>query len=177
MIFVYPSMVSLRCGTLLHEGPGQEFLIAQIIPHPQFDSATLDYDISLIGITGTFPLNQLMLNNIELATQDSDPSVGAMVRVSGWGRQEWGGAWSPTLKTVEVPVVDRQDCKYKNKDVLPVTDNMFCAGYDEGGKDACRSDSGGPVVYNKQLIGVVSWGHECARPNYPVLYTHCSSTI
>jgi secreted trypsin-like serine protease len=43
-----------------------------------------------------------------------------------------------------------------------ITDNMLCAGTNDGSKDACFGDSGGPlVVYrNRTLLqaGVVSWG-------------------
>ena len=36
---------------------------------------------------------------------------------------------------------------------------MFCAGYQQGGKDSCHGNSGGQVVYNNELVGLVSWGY------------------
>ncbi|GBP96701.1 Trypsin CFT-1 [Eumeta japonica] len=59
----------------------------------------------------------------------------------------------------------------------PITDNMFCGGILDGGersftsyeagKDACQSDSGGPVLYAGVVVGVTSWGAGCADAHHP----------
>ena len=48
---------------------------------------------------------------------------------------------------------------------------MICAGIlDVGGRDACGGDSGGPLLHNSILVGVISWGHDCAHPYFPGVY-------
>lgn len=49
---------------------------------------------------------------------------------------------------------------------------MICAGYANGGKDACQGDSGGPLTDNGTVVGLVSWGVDCALAGYPGVYAH-----
>jgi corin len=47
--------------------------------------------------------------------------------------------YEPAVNEVEVPVVNRELCNswLQHRD-LNVTEGMICAGYPEGGKDACQ---------------------------------------
>nr|XP_032821694.1 trypsin-like [Petromyzon marinus] len=76
---------------------------------------------------------------------------------------------SDVLMCIQAPVLSDTSCR--NSYPGDITNNMICLGYLEGGKDSCQNDSGGPVVCNGQLQGIVSWGRGCALPNYPGVYT------
>ena len=44
-------------------------------------------------------------------------------------------------------------------------------------EDSCQADTGGPVVCNDELQGLVSWGYGCARRDAPGVYTKVCSFI
>lgn len=69
-----------------------------------------------------------------------------------------------------VPLIKQEACAAAYENFQQLTERMLCAGIPKGGKDSCQGDSGGPLMVKNQLIGVVSWGKGCARPNYPGVY-------
>jgi len=101
--------------------------------------------------------------------------------IAGWGSASEGGEIVPNLMAVDVPIVERKDCetRYKAGDVAP---NTICAGFEEGGKDSCRGDSGGPLIQRDgegraSLVGLVSWSTGCALPGKPGINTQVSHFI
>jgi secreted trypsin-like serine protease len=98
--------------------------------------------------------------------------------VVGWGElQEGSGIFPEDLYEVEVPIVSRSTCNATYGAAF--TQNMFCAGYSQGGKDTCQSDSGGPLMAIEQgkyvQFGLTSWGAGCAKPNFYGIYTRLSN--
>lgn len=60
--------------------------------------------------------------------------------IDGFGHGGAGSApYEPTINEVVVPVLSRSECVEWHMNVhVNVTDGMMCAGYSEGGKDACQ---------------------------------------
>ena len=97
--------------------------------------------------------------------------------VTGWGQYEQGKA--DALRQVALPFFSHERCQEIYYDV---TDGMVCAGYDNGGKNACFGDSGGPLVIPTaaapgwKQVGIVSWGpYSCGAPQRPAVYTRVST--
>ncbi|XP_039389030.1 trypsin I-P1-like isoform X2 [Mauremys reevesii] len=149
------------------EGTEQFISSAKVIRHPSYSSQTLNNDIMLIKLASAATLNSYV-NTIALPT--SCVTTGTQCLISGWGNTLSSGTNFPDLlQCVKAPVLSSSQCSsaYQGK----ITSNMICIGYLEGGKDSCQEDSGGPVVCNGVLQGIVSWGTGCALKGYPGVYT------
>lgn len=74
-----------------------------------------------------------------LPRQGASIAEGRMCRVSGWGYTNPSGGQIPsTLRTVKLPIVSSQKCNRTESFDGSITENMLCAGYSFGGKDACK---------------------------------------
>uniref|UniRef100_UPI0037E7D5BE trypsin-3 n=1 Tax=Semicossyphus pulcher TaxID=241346 RepID=UPI0037E7D5BE len=158
----------------IYEGTEQEILPQLLIPHPKYNSSTNDHDIMLIKLKAPVNLNSYVSIAL-LPRHGASIAEGRLCRVSGWGYTSPGGGQIPsTLRTVRIPIVSTQKCNSSDSYNGTITENMLCAGYSIGGKDACQGDSGGPLVCEGRIYGVVSWGRGCADPKFPGVYTAVS---
>ncbi|XP_066995475.2 trypsin-1 [Anabrus simplex] len=146
--------------------------LAQIYLHEGFVYETLLNDIALIRVDGGFPLNSPVISAISLQDEHLSPPVACTV--SGWGNTlVYPDNYPDILQAVDVPFVSQDICvaSYENYPTGSIEPGMVCAGYMNGGKDACDGDSGGPLQCGGLLTGIVSWGNDCALPKYPGVYT------
>ncbi|KAM6904666.1 uncharacterized protein FYW49_014731 [Xenentodon cancila] len=152
--------------------------VTQIISHSGYNKKTSDNDIALLKLDSSVSFTQY-ISPVCLAASDSTFFSGVDIWITGWGEigNEVPLPVPENLMEVKMPVVGNRRCKC-NYGVNRITDNMMCAGLQEGGKDSCQGDSGGPLV-SKQggrwiQGGIVSFGVGCARPNFPGVYTRVS---
>ncbi|XP_042314111.1 coagulation factor X-like [Sceloporus undulatus] len=159
----------------------QKVRVRQFWRHPQYDSDNYNNDIALIRLTSDVVFSQHVLpiclpspNLAALLIEEQSQGM-----VSGWGATHTKGRLTRFLMKVKLPVVSMETCRQSTEKVI--TDNMFCAGYAEEGRDACEGDSGGPfaVAYRNTwyLLGIVSWGEGCAEVGKYGAYTRVSNYI
>ncbi|KAF2901818.1 hypothetical protein ILUMI_04362 [Ignelater luminosus] len=154
---------------------GNEHHIIKIFKHERYNATELDYDIGLVKVKE--PFNGKYEKSIKWASRNYKYVDNAHAIVLGWGstRPIHDTSIQDNLRFVAVRLVNQEECKkrYSREDTV-VTSRMFCA-FDKG-KDACSFDSGGPLIRNKVLIGIVSWGphSQCAHSTLPGVYTRVS---
>lgn len=151
----------------------ETFSAKKIVPHPQYNRSTLDYDYALIQLSGDSQFRTIDLNRVEIDIAATPMNVWT----SGWGTTSEGSFTLPNiLNKVEVPLVTKDECNASTAYAGDITDRMICAGLKDGGKDSCQGDSGGPLFVQQTggdftLVGIVSWGEGCARPNKYGVYS------
>ncbi|XP_073834583.1 trypsin-1 [Musca autumnalis] len=142
--------------------------------HHLWTAETQDYDVGLVRIEGVLVYSPTV-QPIKLATSMTKIKDGSYATVLGWG---YTSAWGPPaeqLRMAQVPIVKQSTCN-RRMDGL-ITKRMLCAGFKNGGVDACQMDSGGPLVYKSTLIGIVSWGVGCAERKKPGVYARVSELM
>uniref|UniRef100_A0A672KBU4 Trypsin II-P29-like n=1 Tax=Sinocyclocheilus grahami TaxID=75366 RepID=A0A672KBU4_SINGR len=177
---IRPPYIEMYFGRLKQSGsnPYEAYRRAsRTIIHPNYDSFTFDNDIALIQLSSSVSF----FHNIRpvcLAAANSKFAAGTESWVTGWGKlQSEGTNLSDVLQEVMIPIVSNSDC---DNAYGGITRNMICAGsLNQGGKDACLGDSGGPMVSRNGprwiQSGIVSFGSkDCAKSKYPGVYTRVS---
>jgi secreted trypsin-like serine protease len=166
--------VILGMEDLTEEFTGDIIAIQEIIRHPDYDynpeNPTADIALLHLERPAKQPIVQLADFYSTLIQENK------MTMVMGWGKIDTKtGVYSEVLRETSVPIVSNDICNQSYHG--NVKESMFCAGFAEGGTDACVGDSGGPLVINDPIInqwkqiGIISWGEGCALPEFYGVYT------
>ncbi|XP_060104353.1 transmembrane protease serine 11A-like [Heteronotia binoei] len=163
-------------GALL-KPPKMKRSIRQIIVHEHYANNVLshEYDIAVAQISPpvqfTSDVHRVCLPEAGQVFPDNTTCF-----VTGWGALRDDGPSVHELRETKVKIIGNEICNRREVYNNMITPGMLCAGYLEGGSDACQGDSGGPLVTPDSrdrwyLVGIVSWGNECGKPNKPGVYT------
>jgi hypothetical protein len=114
--------------------PNPDINVARIIPHPTWNTNTIDYDYSLLILSQAISPG---INAAIIPLADSDPAGGTECTISGWGLTDGNAATLPDdMKIAKMNILDRKACNDIWGSVNAVTDNMVCMIHDT--KSACN---------------------------------------
>ncbi|KAM5236239.1 kallikrein-4-like [Ctenodactylus gundi] len=147
--------------------PGSQIIEANIsVLHPHYNKPYKARDLMLIKLMKP-AVESDTVQPIKIASQR--PVPGTRCLTSGWGLL-LNGTIPDVLQCVEVPVVSTNSCRASFPELYH--NSMFCAGGKKN-EDPCKGDSGGPLICNGLLQGLVSWGPQiCGTTDHPSFYTN-----
>jgi secreted trypsin-like serine protease len=162
----------------LTNGEGHEVRVDRVETYRGFDRRHPQGDVALLRLVRPQPQDAAIFMNTQSVIHQ-----GNVLTTMGWGAigvTTGGRLVFPAQRlAVDVPVwTDRECARFLGKRYDPAT--MLCAGYAAGGHDPCYGDSGSPLMIwldeQWQLVGVVSYGDGCGRPNSPGVYAWVSGS-
>ncbi|KAG7309588.1 hypothetical protein JYU34_004052 [Plutella xylostella] len=167
-----PEYVYLVVGTNnLQQGPRIPYNVSSIIEHEDYNATSRLNDIAIVKSSGKFDLKLTdILPLYPLELQEGDPLM-----LTGFGAFEPHGDSSSILYMLNMQVFSQSTCKYAMRYTKEVADTMFCT-FQEKGSGTCHGDSGGPILKDNQLAGLISWGIPCAV-GFPDVHTRINHYI
>jgi trypsin len=166
--------LKIRAGSDKYRSGGVLIQVEEIIQHEDFNYQIIDFDFSLLKLDQSLEFSE-KIRSIALPEQNEVVEDDTLCFVTGWGNTQNVQESREKLRAAFVPSVNQTSCTEAYESFGGITDQMICAGFRRGQVDACQGDSGGPLVAEKKLVGVVSWGYQCALPNYPGVYSRVAS--
>ena len=174
--------VHVGLSTLASRSASNQASVSEVIVHPGWDESTFRNDVAVLRLAE--PLSySATVSPIRLPIgldASTWPAAGTPVSITGWGSTEFGGDPSNQLRAVQVQILggpDQAECGRYGSNFDVATE--ICAGLPGGGADACQGDSGSPLVVDMAgtpvLAGVTSVGYECARAEYPGIFTRLTT--
>jgi secreted trypsin-like serine protease len=188
-----PAKISIGIGANLRD-PGLRIIgVTQITVNPDYSRRASSNDVAILTLAQAVT-DVASIAPLTPAEAPAYTAVGSLVRVAGWGNMSTTGEVFPDAFYVgDLVVFPDSTCGRGQPYLLngvpfdgfteaqadPVS--MLCAGGVTPALlrvDSCQGDSGGPLIGGTgpgaRLIGIVSWGNDCAN-TYPGVYTRVSA--
>lgn len=164
--------------------------VGRVLEHEYFDTATFDFDIAILELSKPVQFGAKVQPACLPQTQFADYS-GKSAMIAGWGRLGmmkiefdeflffWNisfmsksfvsgeqGQTSDYLRQVIVPIWTTEECGESDYGKKRLTGNMMCAGFKDGGKDACQGNNQKEkdMIYNLQIELLKIDGSHCLTP-------------
>ncbi len=175
-----PSDLRLFAGHVLPLRKGKLVGVRSISTHPDFDDGAGEANADVGVIRLNAPLKGVTPIGLADPKDAAAAQPGAPLGLWGWGNRAAGDGQNFPRQLHDGTVLRYTDARCDDlygRYFNPAS--QLCAGTPDGRVDACQGDSGGPLTATRPdgrlvLVGVVSYGEGCGRPEFPTVYTKLS---
>jgi trypsin len=134
--------------------------------HPQYHNRRFQHDVALL-----FLADDQRRKAAPLSLKDR---VDIPLQLFGFGNtSRQGHTYPDRLQTAQVEELPAYACQALGGPYQFVIERQICATAPSA--DSCDGDSGGPLLAEGALYGIVSWGTRCGDPSQPGVYTRAAS--
>ncbi|KAJ6640877.1 Chymotrypsin-like protease CTRL-1 [Pseudolycoriella hygida] len=159
----------------VYQNAGVRHAVKSIIVHEYYNEITVENDVAVIELLYGIRFNK---NTQPIKLSFRLPPSQTNLTTTGWGYQNESARISPNhLQMLAVKSITFSKClQYEPIDpeeplVKLIVGKNFCVQNPQG-EGICNGDSGGGIVWNETLIGVISFGADKCAIGKPVV---CSS--
>ncbi|XP_047534170.1 trypsin, alkaline B-like [Vanessa atalanta] len=153
----------VRAGSSTASSGGTVHNANRIIIHPNYNEFTLNNDIAVLRLSSQFSFgSNVRVGSIAGANYNLGDNQS--VWAAGWGLTSFNGSPSENLRHIQLWTMNQNTCQNIYGSV--VTQNVLCAAPRVAG-GICTQDSGGPLLHNNVIVGVVSFGGRCGQAQFP----------
>lgn len=169
---------AVRAGSTSVGNAQWRAVTSKMIKHPKYTARTNSNDLMMFKIQ---PVTKKHLKPIGLNFNGSLPKAGQGLKVIGMGALNPAGTqYGYQLRQTVVKAMSHKVCNSRYGGWMNGK-TMLCAANFQGARsDSCYGDSGGPLFTpwkNPSLVGIVSFGANCADKYYPGVYARVSGNI
>jgi len=175
-----PDDLRLFAGHVLPLRKGRLVGVRSISTHPDFDDGAGEANADVGVIRLNAPLKGVTPIGLAGPKDAAASQPGVSLGLWGWGNRAAGDGQNFPRQLHDGTVLRYTDARCDDlygRYFNPAS--QLCAGTPDGRVDACQGDSGGPLTATRPdgrlvLVGVVSYGEGCGRPEFPTVYTKLS---
>lgn len=120
----------------------------------EYNRKTFENDIGLVRLKLSVLHSVAILPTGQIAQMTFQNNQGYTVRVAGWGQTETG-SMSQFLKYADLQTLSFGSCFVPSENIICTQKGIY--GDDIAGPGVGLGDSGGPLLYNGVLVGIVSF--------------------
>ncbi|KAH8324035.1 hypothetical protein KR074_008614 [Drosophila pseudoananassae] len=142
----------------------QVMKVKQLTPHSQYSN--FGNDVGIVVLQKALNLDETVAT-IELTKEVAQP--GQNCTALGWGSIVEYGPVPNEIVNVNLVIMSSDACAAYD---TIFTKGMLCVSHPNiDDADSCEGDSGGPLICDGRVYGIVSFGSGCGEPHFPGIYT------